>query len=782
MHIESKGDWLYNYDKNSPNYIERNVSLSMKDSRLRSGGKSKRLPLKLALRTSLIYIVVAGLWIVLSDRALQPFIRLGETYSNWQTIKGLLFVFVTGALLYFSARTQFRKVQRAEAEMAAVETHFSSLLAISTDAIISLDSEQRVTFFNQGAETIFGYEANEVLDQFLDLLLPKRFVDLHREHIRQFAESYDDSIVMRAITARRKSGEEFVAEATATKYGEGDNRVFTVILRDINERETAEKTIQRHLARANALAEIAARINANLDLHDVLNAVCEEMAKALGVEISLVAMFDQQKQVIKLAAAHGMSDENADIIRPVPAEKYIKDAYEDGSVAFLPDLPKASEVFNIDLFKELGVQAIAVANMFERDNFFGLLVAMSTREARLFTEDDTLLMKGLADLASSAIKNASLFTKAKQRLDSLHALRAIDMAIASSLDFRLILQVLLEQTTSRLSVEAAGVYLLNQTTLMLEYRASQGIDLATLSNLEIRLGEGIAGKVALEQRTLCIEDISQESSWIPRPTLLAEGLKVYCGAPMVSKGRTQGVLEVFSKEKKFDDPEWVELLETLAGQAAIAFETIRLFSELRQANHELILTYDTTLEGWSRALDLRDKETEGHTQRVTELSIKLAKLLGIQDEEIVHIRRGSLLHDIGKLGVPDHILLKEGSLDDEEWKQMRQHPLHAYNLLHPISYLRPALDIPRSHHEHWDGNGYPDALKGTEIPFAARIFAVVDVWDALTSNRPYREAWSHQKTLRYIKERSGKQFDPSVVDAFLLLIEEGENPHLGLPD
>lgn len=745
-------------------------------------GGTKKLSIKLALRTTLTYLFVAGLWIVLSDRILEPFAPADNIYVQWQTIKGLLFVIVTGTLLYFSLRAQLFKIQKAEIERTAVETHFSNLLAVSTDAVISMDNKQRITYFNQGAETIFGYEATDVLGQYLDVLLPERFVEVHRKHITQFAESDDDSVVMRSIAARRKNGEEFIAEASATKYQNNEDSVFTVILRDVSERENAENTIRRHLARANALTEIAARINANLDLQDVLDSICEEMAKALDVEIVLVALFDQSRHVIDLAAAYGLLEKNVEVIKPVPAERYMEEAYEYGPVAFLPDLSEASEIFNIDLFEELGVRAIAVANMFERQQFFGSLVALSMDETRVFAENDTLLMKGLADQASSAIKNASLYSKAKKRLENLHALRAIDTAIASSLDLRHILQVLLGQTISRLSVEAASVYLLNTTTLMLEHHASQGVDLGTFSGMDIRLGEGLVGRVALEQRTICVEDLGQETSWLPRPNMISNGLKVYCGAPMVAKGRTQGVLEVFSKEKKFDDPEWFELLETLAGQAAIAIETTSLFSDLRQANYGLTLTYDTTLEGWSRALDLRDKETEGHTQRVTELTIKLARMLGIKDDDLVHIRRGALLHDIGKLGVSDHILLKEGPLEEDEWETMKQHPVHAYNLLYPITYLRPALDIPYSHHEHWDGNGYPDGMKGVQIPLAARIFAVVDVWDALTSDRPYRKAWSQQKTLRYIRERSGTQFDPSVVDAFLLLIEEGEHPHLGLPE
>lgn len=753
----------------------------MSTSRERDKDKTKRLPLKLSLRTSLLYVIVAGLWIVLSDRILQPLAPFVEAYVHWQTIKGLLFVSVTGALLFLSMRTQLKRIQQAEADRAAVGTHFSNLLAESTDAIISIDHEQCITYFNKGAESIFAYKADEILGQSIDVLLPERFIDLHREHVTRFAESAENSVVMRTVTARHKNGKEFIAEATATKYRDNAGLVFTVIMRDISEREKAEKKIRRHLARANALAEIAARINANLDLSFMLEAICEEMAKALDVRATMVTLYDQKSDLILPAANFGLPETKDDLIRPVSADRYIKSVDEFGPVVIVPGLSEAADVFNVDLFRELEIHAIAIADMFDKEVFFGSLIAFSKDESRSFTENDILLMKGLAAQASTAIKNASLYSKAKIRLDNLHAMRLIDTAIASSLDLRHILQVLLTQAVSRLSVEAASVYLFNENTLMLEYYDSQGIDLATLSRTNIRLGEGIIGKVALEQRTLCVEDLAQEASWI-RPIAISEGLKVYCGAPMIAKGQTRGVLEVFSKEKKFDDPEWIELLETLAGQASIAIETTSLFSELRQANYGLTLTYDTTLEGWSRALDLRDKETEGHTRRVTELSLKLAQKLGLKGEDLVHLRHGALLHDIGKLGVPDHILLKTGPLTEDEWEIMKQHPLQAYNLLYPIAYLRPALDIPYRHHERLDGSGYPDGLKGDEIPLAARIFAVVDVWDALISDRPYRKAWSHEKAFRYIRENASIQFDPSIVDAFLLLLEEeGYFPN-GLPE
>lgn len=196
-------------------------------------------------------------------------------------------------------------------------------------------------------------------------------------------------------------------------------------------------------------------------------------------------------------------------------------------------------------------------------------------------------------------------------------------------------------------------------------------------------------------------------------------------------------------------------------------ENSKLVTGLKKSNAEIRDAYDTTLESWSLALDLRDKETEGHTQRVTELTVKFARALGFSEAELVNIRRGALLHDIGKLGVPDKILHKPDKLTEEEWQVMKQHPRYAYGLLYPIAYIRGALDIPCNHHEKWDGSGYPQGLKGEEIPLAARIFAVVDVYDALLYDRPYRKAWEKDKVLEYIKAEAGKHFDPRVTEVFL---------------
>jgi len=197
-------------------------------------------------------------------------------------------------------------------------------------------------------------------------------------------------------------------------------------------------------------------------------------------------------------------------------------------------------------------------------------------------------------------------------------------------------------------------------------------------------------------------------------------------------------------------------------------ERLRGAHEALSAKHaELEVAYDSTIEGWGKALALRDKETEDHTLRVTELTLHTARIYGMRDEELVHVRRGALLHDIGKMGVPDTILLKEEALTPGEEEIMHNHSQDAFNILKQIAYLRPALNIPYCHHEKWDGSGYPRGLKGEEIPIAARIFALADIWDALISERRYHKAWPREKVVEYIRSQAGKHFDPNLVDLFL---------------
>ena len=353
-----------------------------------------------------------------------------------------------------------------------------------------------------------------------------------------------------------------------------------------------------------------------------------------------------------------------------------------------------------------------------------------------------------------------------QQIQRLTALSKIDQAIISTVNLGTMMEAVLSQVRAQLQVDAADVLLPHPNSEMLDYVAGQGTQAAQTA--QVPIGKSMAGRAIKEHRLIKIENLQEQSHDSHLSERLdGEGFVSYFGVPLITNGKVKGVLEVFHRTILHPYAEWVDYLHLLAGQVAIAVENASLFANLEKSNRELSQAYDTTIEGWSRALDLRDKETEGHTLRVTELALILARKFNFTDRQMMYIRWGALLHDIGKMGIPDHILLTPGKLSEEQWVIMRKHPQYAYDLLQPIAFLSPALDIPYCHHEKWDGTGYPCGLKGEAIPLQARIFAVVDVWDALLSDRPYRAAWPEEKVREHILALSGTHFDPQVVDAFM---------------
>ncbi len=369
-------------------------------------------------------------------------------------------------------------------------------------------------------------------------------------------------------------------------------------------------------------------------------------------------------------------------------------------------------------------------------------------------------------------KILQLLDQSNRRLTQVESLREIDKAITSNYDLDRMLTMLLREIRQHLDIDVAVIFLYDKDEKIFRYADSLGLQKIELKDSIFDLHSSLAGKAADYGRSIhtpAIEGLIEPSFL---PLLEEEEIKDCFAFPLLTKGKVIGVIELWHRSIKVPGSGWMKFAETLAGQIAIAIEYSQLVSGLREANEDLRQAYDATIEGWSLAMDLKDRETEGHTQRVTKLTIDLAKRIGIQGEALEHIRRGALLHDIGKMGIPDSILLKPGRLTDEEWVVMKKHPLYAFDMLNTIDYLRPAMDIPYLHHEKWDGSGYPLGLKGEDIPISARLFALVDVFDALTNDRPYRPAWTVEKTLSYLLENSGIHFDPEITPVFIAMIRE----------
>ncbi len=385
-----------------------------------------------------------------------------------------------------------------------------------------------------------------------------------------------------------------------------------------------------------------------------------------------------------------------------------------------------------------------------------------------FSEEEVRILAALADIAASAIRRTTLNDQTTRQLQQLASLHDIDLAITGSSDIKVTLDFLLGSALTQLEMDGAIIQSLNPFSQTLNCITSRGIYDTRILRSFSRMGDDLAGICALERRLIQEPVLEKAAAYSQRARLFKDaGFNSYYAIPLIAKGQVKGVLEVFSQMPFKVTGDWINFFTMLSTQAAIAIDNGELFDNLQRSNMDLMVAYDSTLEGWASALELRDEETEGHARRVTEMTERLALAVGVQGQELNNIRRGALLHDIGKMGIPDQILLKPGPLSEDEWKVMRTHPELAYKLIAPISFLRSAIDIPYCHHEKWDGTGYPRKLKGEEIPLSARLFAIIDVWDALSSDRPYRKAWEEKRVYEHLLSQSGSHFDPSLLNVFL---------------
>ncbi len=358
----------------------------------------------------------------------------------------------------------------------------------------------------------------------------------------------------------------------------------------------------------------------------------------------------------------------------------------------------------------------------------------------------------------------------------LTALVDVGHMINSSLGLKAVLEGVMDALISLMRAES-GFLMLKNGGGELTTQVARGMDRAALDTELIAVSRTIVQRVMASGEPVLTTNAQEDPRFDTEASVITLQLRSILCAPLKLKNDIIGVIYVDNRVHTgiFHKGD-LDLLTAFADQAAIAIHNARLFEGLQEANQdleaaneELQTAYDATLKGWVRALDLRDKETKGHTQRVTTLTRILARKLGFEGESLAHITRGALLHDIGKMGIPDSILLKPGALTPEERERINQHPVLAYEMLNPIEFLRPAIDIPYCHHEKWDGTGYPRGLKGTQIPLMARIFSIIDVWDALVSDRPYRKAMPPARVQDYLRQHSGTDFDPRIVKVFLEL-------------
>jgi putative nucleotidyltransferase with HDIG domain len=537
------------------------------------------------------------------------------------------------------------------------------------------------------------------------------------------------------------------------------------IASDITSRKQAEETLKKRLAELEAIYTISSTLRKAETMDKMLTLLLAEILGVLDTSAGAICLYQPKSGQLRFATTQGwFSGLDDAFLRPI--DSIAGKVFTSKNILVSKEYAKDFQVDYIDKIPE-GWGGVCLP--LQADAYVLGIIFVSVPLPREITSAEQKLLVSLTEMAGTAIHRIGLYEKNSIHLERVQALHNIDMAISSSLDLRVTFRVILDEITRLLNVDAAAILRLDSHAGILKYEAWRGFRITSPAKLSLRIGEGLAGQAAMERKSIKVANLREiEADPVQGPLMERENAHSYYAVPLINKGRVEGVLEAFHRELLDADEEWLEFLETLAGQTTIAINNADLVQHMVNTNFKLIQAYDNTIKGWARAMDLRDKNTEDHSQRVTEMTLIIARKTGMSDEDLAHVRRGALLHDIGKIGVPDAILLKPSKLTDEEWAIMYKHPLHAFELLSPIEYLKTSLDIPYCHHEKWDGTGYPRGLKKDQIPLSARIFAVVDVYDALTSDRPYRKAWSREAALEYIRKESGRHFDPQIVDIFFM--------------
>lgn len=649
----------------------------------------------------------------------------------------------------------------SELALSDSEKRYRQLVETIHDGIWMFDSTFATTFGNEYIAGMLGYKMEELQGKSIYDFMTESQRESFKKDVPRLRQGYPMELDVEFI---HRDGKLVITSIhTAPLLDEKQHWMGVLaIVSDITARRLKERELEAITRMANALRDAITR-------EDVIRIMLDTMMGFYKGQAAALAVRNIITKEIEFEAGRGLWDDWEYLSHPSlnevsmrvldTAKPYLSlRAPEDPNLAF-PDLLE-------------GVQTIICLPLITHEQTIGVvwLGKNQSTGSQFFnpTGEEVRLLMAAADIAASAMQRAILLSQTQTRANRLSAQRDINLTISTSLNVQTVLDKLIKHVTSKLDVAAASILLYNQDAGTLEFAVGRGLEPRPAYGAPVDLENDYAGRAINSQQIIHVTRSSDFKEGFDRSWKASlKGFHHYEAIPLISKSQPKGIMELFYTTPPTSDPEWADFLSSVATQVAVTLDNVELFEKLNISNIELTTAYDATIEGWSKALELRDQEIEGHAQRVVDLTLKLANACGVPDEDMVHVRRGALLHDIGKMAIPDSILFKKGPLTIKEIEIMKMHPVFAKQLLHPIAYLRPAVDIPYCHHERWDGKGYPQGLKGEEIPLYARIFMIVDVWDALRSDRPYRGAWREEKVRAHIARASGKRFDPKIVDIFI---------------
>ena len=623
------------------------------------------------------------------------------------------------------------------------------------------DQNWSMEYLSRGCEKITGYK-------------PEDIISGNKITYEQIIHPDDRKIVRQSIHKAVDKGEQYqleyriqTADGKEKWVWEQGNKIFSIkdsvklegFITDITDKKMREFQM-RLIMRIGAIQRSSVRYQ------DYSRMIMEEIREFYKSESAALLFLTKPEGTVRVKTADGKWEPllgGEFNIRDYLCYQAIKDNQiifhniKDGSGDLCPD------------FLDYSSQYIAFIPISTQNNKFGLIVLGKEYP---FLETDQEVFETISDMLASAIERTDLYEKIERQLKRLESLHAIDQAITSIFDIKVIFKIIIDQMNKELGADAVDILVLNSASNMLECASMSGFFAdEVVRNTKLPLTTSIAGKVLLENKKISVSNLDEEPLLFVRNKLHSEKFKAYYAYPLSVKGEVVGVIETFFRKPFYPDQDWLGFFEALVTQAAVAYDSYRKYADLQRVQQNMASSFRSTLETWSKSLELHQIESHDHIRRVTDQTLQLSREMGIDEQEMPDIERGALLHDIGKIGIMDNILQKKGTLTEVEWVEIKRHPQIARDLLSNVKMLENAMDIPYCHHENWDGSGYPQGLKGEEIPLPARIFAVVETFDALTSSKPYRKAWSKSEAIKYLTDEKGKKFDPEIIDRFLKILQ-----------
>ena len=656
----------------------------------------------------------------------------------------------------------FLTAQTPPSEKAAC---FTSLVENSQDFIFHYRfwPSPGFVYVNPAAVHLTGYLPEEFYQD--SQLFYKLVNPIDRPTLIEIIQS--DAVVKNPLVLRyiRKDGNTLWVEQQFTLTHDSDGNLISVesSVRDITERQQRSNELEAVIAMGAAMRNAITR-------DELVTIFLDQCIKMLNVQGTALITSDPLNGEAMIEKGCGLFLKTSGLHLPEDASLMALSGLKEPIEA---DSPGLAGMLFASLMLPQGIRFISCAPLIIQQEIIGILLVESTETTN---ESQRRLILMVIEVAANALQRTSITEKARVYNNLMATAGKLGLMLAKTLDLPAI-YTQAGQFMGAMFPDIAGLFVALYDSacqiLTCVYAIADGkvIDVTSLPPIPLGPpGIGNQSRAVHTRRPVIIADMNEgrKQSQVDvvvgdRDEVARSGLFI----PMLAKDKVIGVVNIQSYQINRFTQQDAEVLTLVSNTTAMAIENARLVQGLLDTNRDLVDAYDATIMGWTLALDLRDHETEGHSLRVAEMTVQMARTMGMGEDEIIHIRRGALLHDIGKLGIPDAILNKPGTLTNEEWIIMRTHPQNAYTMLSQVEYLRPALDIPYCHHEKWDGSGYPRGLKGEQIPSAARLFALVDVWDALLSDRPYRQKWTVEKVVDYIQSQIGTHFDPRAGALFL---------------